>query len=72
MFAKHWLARQMNSRTLTPMAKRTFSQSYRPPQASNTGLFLLGGLGLAGIAFTCLKGRQLSIQQQSAAFGLQG
>lgn len=33
---------------------------------------MLGALGLAGITFTCLKGRQLSMQQQSAFYGLQG
>lgn len=73
MFAKSWLARQMNTRTITPTFKRAFSQSYRPPQASNTGLYVLGGLGLAGIVFTCMKGRQISLEQaRSASYGLQG
>lgn len=64
MFANSWLARIMltkQSQTMIPAARRAFSRSVRP-QASNTGLYVLGGLGLAGIVLTTMKGRQLSMQ----------
>ena len=64
MFSRNFISKNlmMTKNQFTPVVKRTFSQSIKPPQASNTGLYMLGGIGLAGIAMTCLKGRSMSMQ----------
>ena len=44
-----------------PTARRAFSQAIKP-QVNKTGMYVLGGLGLAGIVLTSMKGRQMSSQ----------
>jgi hypothetical protein len=63
MQTRNWLARNaLTARTqlVGNTTKRAFSQSIRPPQVSNTGLYMLGGLGVGGIVYTIMKGRQMT------------
>lgn len=39
---------------------------------SNTGLYVLGGAGLAGILYTIMKARSMSAYNMSSGHGLQG
>jgi len=72
MFSRNWLAKNsmmaynhVTKNQMTPVVKRAFSQNLKP-QASNTGLYILGGIGLVGITLTCLQGRALGMQMKQS------